>query len=215
MRLLRHLLPALALALSTPALAASVTVLSAARIHTLDPAQPRAEAMAFDDDGAILALGSRDDLLTRYRDAKRIDAGSATVIPGLIDSHAHVFELGINQLRANLVDTHSKAEALQRLRDYARHLPPGQWLIGYGWDQNDWLDPRFPEARDLDADFPDRPVWLQRIDGHAGWANSAAMRSVGRNLAGDWQPDGGRILRDTQGKPSGIFIDDAMDLLER
>lgn len=214
MRLLRYLLPALALVLSAPALAASVTVLTAARIHTLDPEQPRAEAMAYDEDGKILEVGGKDALLARYPKARRLDVGTATVVPGLIDSHAHLFELGINQLRANLTGARSKAEALQRLRDYARGLQPGEWLLGYGWDQNDWLDPRFPEAQDLDAEFPGRPVWLQRIDGHAGWANSAAMRALGRDLSGDWQPDGGRILRDTQGKPTGIFIDDAMGLVE-
>ncbi|MGO4780197.1 amidohydrolase family protein, partial [Lysobacter sp. 2RAB21] len=119
--------------------------------------------------------------------------GAATVVPGLIDSHAHVFELGFNRIRADLTGTRSKAEALQRLREFAAHLQAGQWLLGYGWDQNDWLDPRFPSADDLDAEFSDRPVWLQRIDGHAGWANSAAMNAIGRDLSGDWQPDGGRI----------------------
>ncbi|ROU07302.1 amidohydrolase [Lysobacter enzymogenes] len=193
----------------------AATVVTAARVHTLDPAQPRAQALAFDDDGKILAIGGRDELLQRYADAKRLDLGAATIVPGLIDAHAHVFELGINQLQADLTGARSKAEAVQRLRDYARTLPAGQWLIGHGWDQNDWADARFPEAADLDAAFPDRPVWLQRVDGHAGWANSAAMRAAGRELGGDWQPDGGRIVRGEDGRASGIFIDDAMFLVER
>ncbi|MGO1069190.1 amidohydrolase [Lysobacter sp. CA199] len=194
--------------------AQQLTVVTAARVHTLDPAQPRAQGLVFDEAGTIRAVGGRADLLHLYPGARHIDLGEAAIVPGLIDSHAHVFELGINQLQVDLTDTRSKAEALQRLREYARTLPAGQWLIGYGWDQNDWMDPRFPEAADLDAEFPDRPVWLQRIDGHAGWANSAAMRAAGRELGGDWQPDGGRIVRDDKGRALGVLIDDAMDLIE-
>lgn len=195
--------------------APAATVVSAAQVHTLDPAQPRAQALVFDDAGKILAVGTRADLLHLYPNAKHIDFGQATLVPGLIDAHAHVFELGINQLQADLTGTRSKAEALQRLREFARTLPAGQWLVGHGWDQNDWPDARFPEAADLDAEFPERPVWLQRIDGHAGWANGAAMRAAGRELGGDWQPDGGRIVRDAKGRATGVFIDDAMALVER
>ncbi|UJB20593.1 MULTISPECIES: amidohydrolase [Lysobacter] len=213
--MLRYVLPVVLFSASTVATAAPVTVLTAARIHTMDPAQPRAQAMAYDAGGKILAAGGKQELLRHYPRARRLDMGAATVVPGLIDSHAHVFELGFNRIRADLTGARSKAEALQRLRDFAAHLQPGQWLLGYGWDQNDWLDPRFPNAEDLDTEFSDRPVWLQRIDGHAGWANSAAMSAVGRDLSGDWQPDGGRILRDDHGKPTGIFIDDAMALLEK
>ncbi|ALN61441.1 amidohydrolase family protein [Lysobacter antibioticus] len=215
MRRLRYLIPSLCAVLSLPAAAAEVSVLTAARIHTLDSAQPRAEAMAFDEQGKILALGARAELLRRYPRAQRVDAGDATVIPGLIDSHAHMLELGLNKLGADLVGTRSKQEVLQRLRDHAKRLAPGQWLIGAGWDQNDWPDPGFPSAADLDAEFPDRPVWLQRIDGHAGWGNSAAMRAIARDLSGDWQPEGGKILRDAQGRPNGIFIDDAMALIDK
>ncbi|SDY06660.1 amidohydrolase [Lysobacter enzymogenes] len=204
-----------ALACGLAASAQAATVVTAARVHTLDPAQPRAQGLVFDDDGKILAVGGRADLLHLYPKAKHVDLGAATIVPGLIDAHAHVFELGINQLQADLTGARSKAEAVQRLRDYARTLPDGQWLIGHGWDQNDWADARFPEAADLDAAFPDRPVWLQRVDGHAGWANSAAMRAAGRELSGDWQPDGGRIVRGGDGRATGVFIDDAMFLVER
>lgn len=196
-----------------PALA-EVTVLTAARIHTMDRGQPHAEALAFDEGGAIVAVGSREALLARYPGAKRIDAGDATVVPGLIDAHGHVSGLGMSRLQVDLVGTRSLDEALQRLQAFARDLPPGAWLLGRGWDQNDWPERRFPSAADLDAAFPDRPVWLSRIDGHAGWANSAAMRAVGRDLAGDWQPEGGRIERDAAGAPTGIFIDGAMPLLD-
>ena len=193
--------------------AADITVLTAARIHTMDPARPQAEAMAFDEDGRILALGDADELRRRYPQARRVDAGAATVVPGLIDAHAHVSGLVMTHLTADLVGTRSKEEVLQRLREFAGTLPKDGWVIGRGWDQNDWPDKRFPTAADLDAAFPDRPVWLERVDGHAGWANTAALRAVKRDLGGDWQPDGGRIERDAKGNPSGILVDAAMDLV--
>ena len=162
-----------------PALA-QVTVLSAGRIDTMDPARPRAGAMAFDADGRILALGTRDALLREHPGAKHVDVGEATVIPGLIDAHGHMFGLGMSRLTADLVGTGSKDEVIARLREFARELPAGAWLVGRGWDQNDWPEQVFPTAADLDAAFPDRPVWLERIDGHASWANSAALRLLGR-----------------------------------
>ncbi|RZA22248.1 MAG: amidohydrolase [Lysobacteraceae bacterium] len=194
---------------------AQTTVLSAARIHTMDTAQPRAQAMAYDDRGRILALGDTAALLKRYPQARRLDLGQATVVPGLIDAHAHVSGLGFAMMGADLVGTRSKDEIIERLRAKAAGLKPGEWLIGGGWDQNDWPERKFPSAAELDAFFPDRPVWLSRVDGHAGWANGAAMRAVERDLAGEWQPDGGMIQRDASGKPSGIFIDNAMLLLEQ
>jgi predicted amidohydrolase YtcJ len=201
-------------AASGHAAAAKVTLLTAAKIHTMDTAQPIAQAMAFDDSGRILAMGDAATLRKRYPDANKLDVGAATVIPGLIDAHAHVSGLGMTMLSADLVGAQSRDEVLQRLQAFAKDLPAGAWLIGRGWDQNDWPDKRFPSAADLDAAFPDRPVWLERIDGHAGWANTAAMRAVKRDLSGDWQPDGGRIERDG-GKATGIFVDGAMALVDQ
>jgi len=192
---------------------AQVTVLTAKRIDTMDAARPRAQAMAYDADGTILRLGSAEALLAAYPGATRVDVGTATVVPGLIDAHGHLLGQGLTHLTANLVGTSSKAEVIARLQAFAADLPSGEWLVGSGWDQNDWDDKAFPSAADLDAAFPDRPVWLDRIDGHAGWANSAAMRAVGRDLSGDWQPDGGRIVRDASGAPTGIFVDAAMSLV--
>ena len=215
----RGLLLAVSLLAASSAMAAGVTVLSAQDIRTMDPQQPRVQAMAFDDSGAIVALGDADELLRRYPDAGRIDAGEATVIPGLIDAHGHVAGLGITQMQADLVGAASKDEVLQRLRAFAADLPADAWLLGGGWDQNDWPEHAFPSAADLDAAFPDRPVWLSRVDGHAGWANSAAMAVIGRDLSGngsqgDWHPDGGRIVRDAEGLATGIFVDGAMSLLD-
>lgn len=213
--MMRTLAPAVLLALAAaPAFAADVTVLTAHRIHTMDAARPQVEAMAFDAEGKVLALGDARTLLANHPGATRLDVGNATVVPGLIDAHGHMSGLGWGMLTADLVGTTSKAEILARLRDKARTLKPGEWLIGRGWDQNDWPEQAFPTAADLDAAFPDRPVWLSRIDGHAGWANSAAMRAVARDLSGSWQPDGGSIRRDAAGKPTGIFVDNAMALVE-
>src|SRR5690606_70987 len=122
-------------------------------------------------------------------------------------------------MQADLFGTTDKADVIARLKAFAEReqLPDGAWLIGNGWDQNDWPEKMFPTAADIDAAFPDRPVWLERVDGHAGWANSAALKLVeqanpDRPLAGDWQPDGGRILR-ADGKATGVFVDEAMGLV--
>jgi predicted amidohydrolase YtcJ len=192
---------------------AQVTVLTAQRIDTMDPAHPRAQAMAYDAQGKVLQLGDREAVLQAYPGATRLDVGDATVVPGMIDAHGHLLGQGLTHLTANLVGTTSKAEVIERLQAFEATLPEGEWLVGNGWDQNDWTDKTFPTAADLDAAFPRRPVWLDRIDGHAGWANTAAMRAVGRDLSGDWQPDGGRIVRDAGGAATGIFVDGAMSLV--
>ena len=215
MRKLAWVVPAMLLVSGQTLADDRVTLVSAARIHTMDVAQPAASAMAYDKGGRILAVGDIEALAKRFPQARRKDLGQATLIPGLIDAHAHVGGLGLAMLSADLVGTRDKAEILQRLRAHAKTLKPGEWLIGGGWDQNDWPEKTFPGAADLDAAFPDRPVWLSRVDGHAGWANSAAMRAVRRSLAGAWQPDGGRIDRNAAGEPTGLFIDNAMLLLEQ
>lgn len=194
--------------------AAEVTVVRAGAIHTIDKEAPHVEALAFDGDGRILATGTHEALVARFADAAHLDFGEATVVPGLIDAHGHVAGLGMARLTASLVGARDKQDVLARLREFAADLPDGAWLVGRGWDQNDWPDRQFPTAADLDAAFPDRAVWLERIDGHAGWANTVAMQAVQRDLSGDWQPDGGRIVRDAAGRATGVFIDAAASLVE-
>jgi hypothetical protein len=186
-------------------------------IHTLAPTDTGRVhgAMVFNEEGRIEAVGAAETLAEAYPGAAVVDLGGRTVLPGLIDSHAHLAGLAQSFTRANLVGARSKAEALDRLREFGAGLPDGAWLLGRGWDQNDWPEPVFPSRQDLDAAFPDRPVWLRRVDGHAGWANSRALAEVDRDLAGDWQEEGGYIHRDEAGEPTGIFIDKAMDWVER
>lgn len=203
---------------SMPAHAADVQLLTAARIHTSDPQHPNATAMAWDASGRVLAVGEAKDLAAQYPDARRIDAGKATVIPGLIDAHGHIMGLGVALMRADLVDTTSKADVLSRLRNFEKTLPPGDWLLGGGWDQNDWPETAFPTAAELDAVFPDRPVWLERVDGHAGWANSAALRVLAASPAGktmleSGKIDGGKVVLGADGTASGILVDGAMELM--
>jgi hypothetical protein len=206
------------LAATATATAAEVTLLIAGKIHTSDPGQPATDAMAWDQGGTLLAVGTAAQLQARYPQARRIAQPQGTVIPGLIDAHGHVMGLGHALMRADLVGVGSVEEAIERLRQFERQLPPGAWLLGGGWDQNRWPGKRFPTAADLDAAFPDRPVWLERVDGHAGWANSAALRAAlkagARPLEGDWQPPGGRIER-VGGEPSGVLVDAAMGLVEK
>ena len=202
----------------SPLFAADTTLLHAARIHTSDPATPVVEAIVWDDDGRILATGTERRLSSLYPQARRIDAGDATVIPGLIDAHAHIVSLGVSLVSADLVGARSKEEVVARLQAFAADLPAGAWLLGAGWDQNLWPEKVFPTAADLDRAFPDRPVWLRRVDGHAGWVNSAVLRAMATRpqaaaLLAAGQPDGGLIVRDAAGEPTGVLVDEAEALV--
>lgn len=198
-----------------PAAGPGITVIHGGLIHTVDVNHPVASAMAFDETGLILAVGDSDSLLSEFPAAERLDLAGRTVIPGLIDSHGHLHNLAESLTRAQLAGTTSVEDVLERLAAHEARLGESDWLLGRGWDQNDWPVREFPTRADLDARFPDRPVWLRRIDGHAAWANSAALAMVDRDLSGDWQIEGGMIHRDAGGNPTGIFIDKAMALVEQ
>lgn len=205
---------------SLPALAGN-TLLFNATIHTVDADNPKASAMVFSSEGSIVAVGGREALEEEYPDAERLDAGGNTVVPGLIDAHGHLMnldpgEFGLGQLlvQTSLIGTPSIDGIVEQLEEDAEDLPPDAWLVGRGWDQNDWPEQSFPTRSDLDGAFPDRPVWLIRVDGHAGWANTAAMERAGL-LGGDvTAPEGGKIVRDEQGTPTGLLVDEAMELME-
>lgn len=194
-----------------------VTVVGNARIYTLDAGDTVFEpgALAFSSSGEILGIGDQQAVERAFAGARYLDLQGRSVLPGLIDTHGHLFGLAVALTRADLVGTASKQEVVERLREFEAGLAEGDWLLGRGWDQNDWPQQEFPDRSDLDAAFPQRPVWLERIDGHAGWANSAAIAAADRDLAGDWQPSGGHILRDAAGAPTGVLVDQAMALIGR
>ncbi|GAB3056840.1 amidohydrolase [Stenotrophomonas tumulicola] len=197
---------------------AEVRLLTAASVHSGQPDAPAATALAWEtDDGRVVAVGDRQALRMAYPQAAVTDFGQASVVPGLIDAHAHLMFLGATLMQADLTGATSRQDIVARLQRFAADNPDG-WLLGSGWDQNLWPGKQFPGTAELDAAFPDRPVWLGRIDGHAGWGNSAALRAVARQdgqraLQGAWQPEGGRIVRDATGEPSGVFIDEAMQIV--
>ncbi len=208
---------ALAQAEQVEAAAAPITLLYNARIYTADSHNTAWEngALAVSASGEILAIGPTESILAAHPDAIRHDLQGRTVLPGLIDGHAHFLGLAKSLTSADLVDAQSVDEVIQRLQAFETTLADDDWLTGRGWDQNDWPGKQFPTRSDLDQAFPGRVVWLERIDGHAGWANSAALATIDRDLRGDWQPQGGKIHRDANAEATGIFIDSATAMLDQ
>ena len=170
----------------------------------------RFNAMLVGRDGKVTELLTKKDTLPKILDF-RLDGRGATLLPGLIDAHGHVMGLGFQLLTLDLSNTNSLSEAQAAIKAYTAKYPERRWIIGRGWNQEKWGLGRFPTAQDLDIAVSDRPVWLERIDGHAGWANSRAMDIAGVNAASK-SPPGGRIEL-INGKPSGMFIDAAADLV--
>jgi predicted amidohydrolase YtcJ len=208
--------PAAPAAESPPPGDGAVLLVHNARIYTADPGNTVMTngAMALGADGRILSLGDSRPMLGLYANVEAVDMQGRSILPGFIDSHGHLYGLAVTYTRANLVGAASKDEVIGRLREFAAGLPEGEWLLGRGWDQNDWPEQAFPDRRDLDAEFPDRPVWLERIDGHAAWGNTRALAEADLDFSGDWQVEGGMIHRDDAGQPTGIFIDGAAELVE-
>ncbi len=169
-------------------------------------------ALAFEA-GKVLEIGEDASLRSKYATAHLIDGGGRTLLPGLIDAHGHVVDLGLESVQIRLTGTTSLRQAQQRVRAYARANPQRAWLLGEGWNQVIWNLGRFPTAQELDAAVADRPAALDRIDGHATWLNTKALRAAG--ITKDTpDPTGGRIERDIAGNPSGVLVDKAMDLVE-
>jgi predicted amidohydrolase YtcJ len=165
-------------------------------------------------DGRVLATGTSDELLQNWPDARRIDGQGRTLLPGLIDAHAHVMGLGDAILNVNVMGLASLDATLDAVSEYAAKYPELAWIRGRGWNQVLWPENRFPTAAELDRAESERPVWLTRVDGHAGWANSAAMALAG--ITRDTpDPDGGQIIRDADGEPTGVLIDRASYLVDR
>ena len=189
-------------------------VLVGGDLWTMDPQHPRAEAMAWRGD-RILAVGDAAQVRAFAGPATRvIDLHGRSATPGLVDAHCHLYGLGADLENVSLRDLTSEAAAVQKMADAAKSRPAGQWLIGRGWDQNRWPGQQFPTKKSLDAAVGDRPVVLTRIDGHAIWVNSVALREAGITKATP-DPDGGKIVRDGAGEPTGVLIDNAEGLVFR
>jgi predicted amidohydrolase YtcJ len=171
----------------------------------------RFSALAFDDDGRIIATGS-EELRRQFPDAEQVDGSGQFVLPGLHDAHAHMASQGFLNVELNLTGSTSLEEAVGRIMAYSKANPGSGWINGRGWNQVLWPVQEFPTAADIDAVTGNRPVWLRRIDGHAGWANSRALELAGIN---DDTPDpvGGKIIRNDDGKATGTLIDNAMSLV--
>ena len=209
-----RLLPALALLCAAwPALGETV-LLENINGYTLNANREliRFAALQFTD-SEVDQVFSVGDALPEDAD-RRIDGGGATVIPGLIDAHGHVFSHGRALLSVILTGASSEANAAGRVADFAAQNPQVEWIQGRGWNQVLWESNAFPTAASLDAVVSDRPVWLGRVDGHAAWANTMAMELAGVTAQSE-DPDGGQIIRDAQGNPTGVFVDTAMGLVSR
>jgi predicted amidohydrolase YtcJ len=202
---------------ATVALSAGTTARADTAIHNVagytssDEGIVEFSVLLFDDAGRIIATGD-DALLESHPDAQQVDGGGKTVLPGLIDAHAHVAGLGFLKTSLDLTGVPSVEEAIARIAAYAKEKPHVRWITGRGWNQVLWPVREFPNASQIDAVVSDRPVWLRRIDGHAGWANSAAMKLAGID-ADTPDPVGGKIIRDDNGHATGVFIDKAMSLV--
>lgn len=145
--------------------------------------------------------------------ARVIELGGRALTPGLVDGHCHLYGLGSAGEMLALRGIKAPSEAAALVAEAAKSRPPGEWILGRGWDQNLWTPAEFPSHEALDAAAPSRPVSLRRVDGHALWASAEAMRIAGVTRATQ-DPPGGRILRTKEGEPTGVFIDRAMDLIE-
>lgn len=174
----------------------------------------RFTGMVVSDDGRVVRLLGPGESRPSARLTFRKDGRGAALMPGLIDAHGHVMGLGFQALTLDLSGTRSLAEAQEAIRRWVAANPDAPWIIGRGWNQELWGLGRFPTAAELDAVTGGKPAYLERVDGHAGWANSAAMRVAG--IANTTRaPAGGRIERDAAGRATGVFVDAAMPLIER
>jgi len=179
-------------------------------IYTVDSAFTVAQAMAITD-GKIVATGSNQDIMKNYRSDQQIDLKGKYVYPGFIDAHCHFTGYATDMWKCDLTGTKSFSEIINKLVEYSKTAPM-EWLYGRGWDQNDWPEKSFPDKRLLDSLFPNRPVFLKRIDGHAALVNQKALDLAGVTV--DTKLKGGEVeIR--SGVLTGILVDNAMDLVDR
>jgi predicted amidohydrolase YtcJ len=199
------------IAVSTRAQTADLAIVNA-RIHTVNPKQPEASAMALRA-GKIIVVGND---VTRYVNAatKVIDAHGATVMPGFIDSHGHVRGLGDMLGEIDLRGMTTQDDVVRKVKEVVSTRRPGEWIIGRAWDQNLWPGKAFPDAAGISGAAANNPVALERVDGHALWVNQRALELADINR-GTPDPAGGRIVRDAQGQPTGVLVDQAQALVRK
>ncbi len=206
---------ALALALTVRAGAqppAPDLIIHHARIYTAIDAHPEAAALAIRGD-RLVAVGQDAEILALKGAATQIvDLGGRTVVPGLTDAHGHFTSLGSSLQRLDFRGLTSYDAIVAKVKARAATARPGEWILGRAWDQNLWEDKAFPSHDKLDAAAPNNPVYLTRVDGHAGLANAKAMQLAGVTRATE-APTGGRLIRDANGNLSGVFVDGAQDLI--
>lgn len=205
-----------------------------AKIHSLDENGSTHQAMAIRD-GRIIELGPERQILNRYKAKEHYDAQGRSVYPGFIDGHCHFFGYGLNKQKADLSGAKSWEEVLARMVEYAKNNPEKTWLLGRGWDQNLWDVKEFPDRKELDRIFPDRPVLLQRVDGHAAIANAVALkhagimsntRIAGGQVLGHFVPQGDRTwtaaaevakieqMGHSFWEPTGVLVDNALSVFQ-
>jgi hypothetical protein len=181
-----------------------------ARVWTGDTARPWADAIAVSGE-TIAAVGSSAEIQKMAGGAKIIDAHGAMLVPGFIDAHVHFLDGGFALSSVQLRDAKTPAEFVRRIKAYAATLPKGAWVLGGDWDHTLWGG-ELPCREWIDSVTPDHPVWVSRLDGHMGVANSAALRAAGITRATP-DVDGGTIVRDANGEPTGVFKDNAQGLV--
>jgi predicted amidohydrolase YtcJ len=165
-------------------------------------------------DGKVVFVGDPAEARSRAASARRVDLTGRFLFAGWADAHGHLEGLGEALESADLRGSASASEAARRMMAKVAALPAGAWVFGRGWDQNLWSERRFPDARELDAAVPDRPASAGRVDGHAMWVNTKALEAAGITRETS-DPAGGRILRRADGSPSGVLVDNAMDLVSK
>lgn len=189
-----------------------VIIVHGGPIYTGVASNPRVEALRIEN-GLIAFAGALDEARSGARGAREFDLAGATALPGFTDSHVHLTYVGMASMQLDLVGVESIAALQARLRAYAAEHAEGP-IIGRGWIETHWPEHRFPTAADVDAIVSNRPVFLERIDGHAAVVNTAALQMAGIN-ANTRDPDGGRVERDASGAATGMLIDNAKGLVER
>ncbi len=186
-------------------------VIHNARIHSMDAAGTVYQAMAVRD-GRIVELGPERQILNRYASKQVVDAAGRAVYPGFIDGHCHFLGYGLNKQKVDLHGVAWMDEMIDRVVRYAEANPDKKWIIGRGWDQNLWPMQVYPDNKRLNELFPDRPVLLQRVDGHAALVNDAALREAGLDV--NTHIAGGQMLM-SNGRFSGILIDNAVAVFQK